>query len=70
MTGFIVAAAALLLLAVLAALFRPMWRVAEPNEIVPALRRGIEQTKKGVPALLEFITSKELTVSKQYYGKK
>jgi thiamine pyrophosphate-dependent acetolactate synthase large subunit-like protein len=45
-------------------------RVTEPGEIVPAVRRGIEQTKKGVPALLEFITSKELTVSKQYYGKK
>ena len=45
-------------------------RVTEPAEIVPAIRRGIEQTKKGVPALLEFITSKELTVSKQYYGKK
>lgn len=45
-------------------------RVAEPAKIVPAIRRGIEQTKKGVPALLEFITSKELTVSKQYYGKK
>ncbi len=45
-------------------------RVTEPGEIVAAIRRGIEQTKKGVPALLEFITSKELTVSKQYYGKK
>jgi thiamine pyrophosphate-dependent acetolactate synthase large subunit-like protein len=45
-------------------------RVTEPGEIVPAIRRGIEQTKKGMPALLEFITSKELTVSKQYYGKK
>ena len=45
-------------------------RVTEPGEIVPAIRRGIEQTKRGVPALLEFITSKELTVSKQYYGKK
>jgi thiamine pyrophosphate-dependent acetolactate synthase large subunit-like protein len=45
-------------------------RVTEPGEIVPAIRRGIEQTKKGVPALLEFITSKELTVSKQYYGQK
>jgi thiamine pyrophosphate-dependent acetolactate synthase large subunit-like protein len=44
-------------------------RVTQPAEIVPAIRRGIEQTKKGVPALLEFITSKELTVSKQYYGK-
>jgi thiamine pyrophosphate-dependent acetolactate synthase large subunit-like protein len=45
-------------------------RVTEPNEIVAAIRRGIEQTNKGVPTLLEFITSKELTVSKQYYGKK
>jgi thiamine pyrophosphate-dependent acetolactate synthase large subunit-like protein len=43
-------------------------RVTQPSEIVPAIRRGIEQTNKGVPALLEFITSKELTVSKQYYG--
>ncbi len=43
-------------------------RVTEPGEIVPAIRRGIEQTKKGVPALLEFITSKELAVSKQYHG--
>jgi acetolactate synthase-1/2/3 large subunit len=45
-------------------------RITEPTEIVPAIRRGIEQTKKGVPALLEFITSKELTVSKQFYAKK
>src|ERR1700722_13927553 len=45
-------------------------RVTQPSEIVPAIRRGIEQTKKGAPALLEFITSKELTVSKQYYGQK
>jgi thiamine pyrophosphate-dependent acetolactate synthase large subunit-like protein len=45
-------------------------RVTQPSEIAPAIQRGIEQTKKGVPALLEFITSKELTVSKQYYGQK
>ena len=45
-------------------------RVTQPGEIVPAILRGIEQTKKGIPALLEFITSKELTVSKQYYGQK
>ena len=45
-------------------------RVTQHSEIVPGIRRGIEQTKKGVPALLEFITSKELTVSKQYYGQK
>ena len=34
-------------------------RVTEVDEIVPAIRRGIEQTEAGVPALLEFITSKE-----------
>ena len=39
-------------------------RITEPAEIVPAIRRGIEQTEKGVPALLEFITSKELLFSK------
>jgi thiamine pyrophosphate-dependent acetolactate synthase large subunit-like protein len=44
-------------------------RVTDPAQIVPAIRRGIEQTKKGVPALLEFITCKEIAVSKQYHGK-
>jgi thiamine pyrophosphate-dependent acetolactate synthase large subunit-like protein len=44
-------------------------RVTEPAEIVPAIRRGIEQTQKGVPALLEFITCKEIALSKQYHGK-
>jgi acetolactate synthase-1/2/3 large subunit len=39
-------------------------RVTEPDEIVPAIRRGIEQTQNGTPALLEFITSKEVKVSK------
>jgi acetolactate synthase-1/2/3 large subunit len=39
-------------------------RVTDPSEIVPAIRRGIEQTKAGKPALLEFITSKEVEVSK------
>jgi acetolactate synthase-1/2/3 large subunit len=38
-------------------------RVTDPREIVPAIRRGIEQTQQGVPALLEFITSKEVAVS-------
>lgn len=38
-------------------------RVTEPDEIIPAIKRGIEQTEKGTPALLEFITSKENTVS-------
>jgi thiamine pyrophosphate-dependent acetolactate synthase large subunit-like protein len=39
-------------------------RVTEPGEIVPAIKRGIEQTKKGTPALLEFITCKETAVSR------
>ena len=39
-------------------------RVTEPGEIVPAIKRGIEQTKKGTPALLEFITAKETAVSR------
>jgi acetolactate synthase I/II/III large subunit len=43
-------------------------RVTDPAEIVPAIRRAIEQTRKGVPALLEFITCKELAVSKHYHA--
>jgi thiamine pyrophosphate-dependent acetolactate synthase large subunit-like protein len=43
-------------------------RVTDPAEIVPAIRRGIEQTQKGVPALLEFLTAKEIIISKQYHG--
>ena len=39
-------------------------RVTDPSEIVPAVRRGIEKTRQGVPTLLEFITSQELEVSK------
>jgi acetolactate synthase-1/2/3 large subunit len=39
-------------------------RITEPGEIVPALRRGIAATERGEPALLEFITSKEVAVSK------
>ena len=39
-------------------------RVTEPSEIVPAIRRGIAKTEEGVPALLEFITSKELEISR------
>ncbi len=39
-------------------------RVTDPAEIIPAIRRGIEQTQAGVPALLEFITAKEITISK------
>ena len=38
-------------------------RITEPSEIVPAIRRGIEQTRKGTPALLEFITKKSYDYS-------
>ncbi len=38
-------------------------RVTEPSEIVPAIKRGIEKTRDGTPALLEFITSKEIEFS-------
>jgi acetolactate synthase-1/2/3 large subunit len=38
-------------------------RVTAPQEIVPAIRRGIQQTQQGIPALLEFITCKELAIS-------
>jgi thiamine pyrophosphate-dependent acetolactate synthase large subunit-like protein len=39
-------------------------RVTDPAEIVPAIKRGIEQTQKGNPVLLEFITAKETRISK------
>ena len=39
-------------------------RVTKPEDIIPAIRRGIEQTQNGVPALLEFITCKETQRSK------
>jgi len=38
-------------------------RVTAPEEIIPAIRRGIEQTEQGVPALLEFITGQETEIS-------
>ena len=38
-------------------------RVTDPGEIIPAIRRGIEQTENGTPALLAFITDKEVDVS-------
>ncbi len=39
-------------------------RITEPGEIVPAIRRGIAETERGVPVLLEFITCKELASSR------
>ncbi|MBI2940985.1 MAG: thiamine pyrophosphate-requiring protein [Chloroflexi bacterium] len=38
-------------------------RVTEPREIVPAIQRAIRQTQEGTPALLEFITAKEIEYS-------
>jgi len=39
-------------------------RITDPKDIIPAIKRGIEQTKKGVPVLLEFITAKETAISR------
>jgi len=38
-------------------------RVTDPNEIVPAIKRGIQQTQEGHPVLLEFIAQKEIEYS-------
>lgn len=38
-------------------------RVEDPNDIAAAIERGIAKTQEGVPALLEFITSKEISYS-------
>jgi acetolactate synthase-1/2/3 large subunit len=39
-------------------------RVTKPEDIVPAIKRGIEQTRNGVPVLLEFITAQETKSSR------
>ena len=39
-------------------------RITRPEDIVPAIRRGIEQTQSGVPVLLEFITCQETRASR------
>lgn len=38
-------------------------RITEPSQIIPAIKRGIEQVESGTPALLEFITAKEIEFS-------
>ena len=38
-------------------------RVETPDQIIPAIQRGIQKTKEGTPALLEFITAKEIQIS-------
>ena len=40
-------------------------RIEDPNAIVDALKRGIQATENGQPALLEFITDKEITISNE-----
>ncbi len=42
-------------------------RVTAPDEIIPAIKRGIAETENGRPALLEFITQKETEISS--YGR-
>jgi acetolactate synthase-1/2/3 large subunit len=39
-------------------------RIDKVSDIVPAIKRGIAATEKGQPALLEFITSQEVEVSR------
>jgi thiamine pyrophosphate-dependent acetolactate synthase large subunit-like protein len=39
-------------------------RVTKPEDIIPAIKRGIEQTKAGKPVLLEFITAQETKTSR------
>ena len=39
-------------------------RVTTPDEIVPAIRRGVAATEAGQPALLEFITAQETRASR------
>jgi acetolactate synthase-1/2/3 large subunit len=43
-------------------------RVTDPAEIIPAIRRGIAETEKGRPVLLEFITAQEIAVSRYHAG--
>ena len=38
-------------------------RITDPADIAKAIARGIEATKAGQPALLEFITEKEISIS-------
>ena len=38
-------------------------RIEDPADIVAAIKRGIEATEKGTPALLEFLTEKEFNYS-------
>ncbi len=39
-------------------------RVTDPGQVCAAIKRGIQKTQEGVPALLEFITAKETEISR------
>ncbi len=39
-------------------------RVTTPDQIIPAIKRGIEKVQSGTPTLLEFITSHEIEYSR------
>ena len=41
-------------------------RVTKVEDIIPAIKRGIEKTKEGIPVLLEFITEQETEVSRPW----
>jgi acetolactate synthase I/II/III large subunit len=45
-------------------------RVSEPDQIVPAIKRGIAATQNGQPALLEFLTNTEIVYSTNGAGPK
>jgi thiamine pyrophosphate-dependent acetolactate synthase large subunit-like protein len=38
-------------------------RVTTPDQIIPAIKRGIEKTREGTPALIEFLTEKSFEYS-------
>jgi acetolactate synthase-1/2/3 large subunit len=38
-------------------------RITDPQEVIPAIERGVQQTLEGRPVLLEFITQKEIEYS-------
>jgi thiamine pyrophosphate-dependent acetolactate synthase large subunit-like protein len=39
-------------------------RVSKPEDIIPAIKRGIQKTREGTPVLLEFMTCKETRASR------
>ena len=40
-------------------------RITDPNDIAAAIGRGMNATKEGQPALLAFITDKEISISNE-----